>query len=300
MKRNRAFTLIELLVVIAIIAILAAILFPVFAQAKLAAKGTVWTNSFKQTGLAINIYLTDSDDKMILTNENAKVGGYYYCFGCGRPDYIWMERLQPYMKNWDLSVCPIDDVRLDQRHLDAFTGQPLPPTDPNYWYAVGARSNIGINYDFLSPWFASSPAAGSKGVSMSDVQKPSNTMFAIDTIWDRDVNSGKPQGGGNWVVEAPCVYDKGGTLLEPMADLNTSTQQWASYGGWQVNTTGGPPYSWIEFGGAWPFFNKRFHVTMTDSSSRTLGLGQLTAGCDVRSNFAGKAFDGDLYIWDLR
>ena len=61
MKR-RAFTLIELLVVIAIIAILAAILFPVFAQAKEAAKKTSMLSNTKQMGTSMNIYTTDSDD----------------------------------------------------------------------------------------------------------------------------------------------------------------------------------------------------------------------------------------------
>ena len=60
---KRAFTLIELLVVIAIIAILAAILFPVFAQAKEAAKKTVTLSNAKQLGTAFNIYSTDSDDQ---------------------------------------------------------------------------------------------------------------------------------------------------------------------------------------------------------------------------------------------
>ncbi len=59
---KRAFTLIELLVVIAIIAILAAILFPVFAQAKEAAKKTQSISNFKQEGTAIHIYNTDADD----------------------------------------------------------------------------------------------------------------------------------------------------------------------------------------------------------------------------------------------
>ena len=59
---KKAFTLIELLVVIAIIAILAAILFPVFAQAKLAAKKTVALSNTKQMGTGMQIYLSDSDD----------------------------------------------------------------------------------------------------------------------------------------------------------------------------------------------------------------------------------------------
>lgn len=59
---RKAFTLIELLVVIAIIAILAAILFPVFAQAKLAAKKTVTLSNIKQVGMATILYAGDSDD----------------------------------------------------------------------------------------------------------------------------------------------------------------------------------------------------------------------------------------------
>ncbi|MGV3614702.1 MAG: prepilin-type N-terminal cleavage/methylation domain-containing protein [Fimbriimonas sp.] len=62
MRRNHAFTLIELLVVIAIIAILAAILFPVFAQAKAAAKHTTCVSNVKQQGMGMVMYSTDNDD----------------------------------------------------------------------------------------------------------------------------------------------------------------------------------------------------------------------------------------------
>ncbi len=65
---RKGFTLIELLVVIAIIAILAAILFPVFAQAKLAAKKTQAISNVKNIGTALNIYASDTDDVLPLTN----------------------------------------------------------------------------------------------------------------------------------------------------------------------------------------------------------------------------------------
>ncbi|MBS1719832.1 MAG: prepilin-type N-terminal cleavage/methylation domain-containing protein [Armatimonadetes bacterium] len=93
---KRAFTLIELLVVIAIIAILAAILFPVFAQAKVAAKATQHLSNMKQMMTSTFIYHGDYDDTMISwINRNGLAGGQYY-----RPDIIsWVQQLQPYMKN---------------------------------------------------------------------------------------------------------------------------------------------------------------------------------------------------------
>ena len=68
-KRN-AFTLIELLVVIAIIAILAAILFPVFAQAKGAAMKTASLSNMKQIGSALHLYLGDNDDTLFSTRDS--------------------------------------------------------------------------------------------------------------------------------------------------------------------------------------------------------------------------------------
>ena len=67
--RSNGFTLIELLVVIAIIAILAAILFPVFAQAKLAAKKTADLSNMKQIGTALTMYLADNDDIYPIANN---------------------------------------------------------------------------------------------------------------------------------------------------------------------------------------------------------------------------------------
>jgi prepilin-type N-terminal cleavage/methylation domain-containing protein/prepilin-type processing-associated H-X9-DG protein len=75
-RRKNAFTLIELLVVIAIIAILAAILFPVFAQAKMAAKKTASLSNMKQTSLADAMYSNDYDD-------NLPAGGFWFFPGCG-------------------------------------------------------------------------------------------------------------------------------------------------------------------------------------------------------------------------
>ncbi|AIE87381.1 prepilin-type N-terminal cleavage/methylation domain-containing protein [Fimbriimonas ginsengisoli] len=97
---RKAFTLIELLVVIAIIAILAAILFPVFAQAKAAAKKTACMSNLKQINLGFQMYLGDSDDTFVPWTTNAcntetpiNGGG---SFDTG---YLYNNRIAPYIKN---------------------------------------------------------------------------------------------------------------------------------------------------------------------------------------------------------
>lgn len=85
LRKSRAFTLIELLVVIAIIAILAAVLFPVFAQAKAAAKKTSDLSNFRQIGTALALYAADHDDRSVASDHEAGYG--------------WYLPLQTYVKN---------------------------------------------------------------------------------------------------------------------------------------------------------------------------------------------------------
>lgn len=133
--RNRAFTLIELLVVIAIIAILAAILFPVFAQAKEAAKKTAALSNVKQGATSIIIYTADYDDTFPLSSSiSAGTAASSACDGfsiagitlqsrllpwaatipagadspgCGEDDKVqWINATDPYRKSWDLTQQP--------------------------------------------------------------------------------------------------------------------------------------------------------------------------------------------------
>jgi prepilin-type N-terminal cleavage/methylation domain-containing protein/prepilin-type processing-associated H-X9-DG protein len=98
-SRRKAFTLIELLVVIAIIAILAAILFPVFAQAKESAKAASCLSNNKQLGLAVQMYLSDSDDVYPGYVQDSFIG-------LGDNEVIWSGMVQPYVKNQGVFLCP--------------------------------------------------------------------------------------------------------------------------------------------------------------------------------------------------
>lgn len=98
MLRRRAFTLIELLVVIAIIAILAAILFPVFAQAKASAKKAARLSDMKQYAIAFKIYAADYDDvtpRAWLDCDDDD---------CATRAIHWPQRVFPYIKNNDLMI----------------------------------------------------------------------------------------------------------------------------------------------------------------------------------------------------
>ncbi len=125
MQVRRAFTLIELLVVIAIIAILAAILFPVFAQAKEAAKKTSCLSDSKQIGMAEQIYLADVDDTYPITrpydipsNTNYAINFVWASadtFTTPSPvtRSMWANAMAPYMKNLGIWSCPSgQDVNL--------------------------------------------------------------------------------------------------------------------------------------------------------------------------------------------
>ena len=95
---RRAFTLIELLVVIAIVAVLAAILFPVFAQAKAAAKKTSCLSNERQIGIAFMMYAGDSDDWLPLASQPSAPTS-------------WTTTVQAYAKNFAIFRCPDDASR---------------------------------------------------------------------------------------------------------------------------------------------------------------------------------------------
>ncbi|HWD39541.1 MAG TPA: prepilin-type N-terminal cleavage/methylation domain-containing protein, partial [Fimbriimonas sp.] len=127
MQRSKAFTLIELLVVIAIIAILAAILFPVFAQAKAAAKKTSCLSNVKQLGLAVFMYGNDSDDTMPLS-----------CTSAGLKDqtYVFAAWLAPYVKNRQIWSCPANPYQMgsiqheQNNEINGNGNYIIPPDDP--------------------------------------------------------------------------------------------------------------------------------------------------------------------------
>jgi prepilin-type N-terminal cleavage/methylation domain-containing protein/prepilin-type processing-associated H-X9-DG protein len=129
MRRQHGFTLIELLVVIAIIAILAAFLFPVFAQARAQARKAACTSNLKQIGLAFRMYADDFDGRSPLSTVNGQTLAPRTF--AELEDEWFMRPLRPYIKSPDVLHCPADNVTDGERatgfELLSIAGDPRIP-----------------------------------------------------------------------------------------------------------------------------------------------------------------------------
>lgn len=169
---RRAFTLIELLVVIAIIAILAAILFPVFAQAKEAAKKTQCLSNSKQIGTGLYMYVNDFEDTLPMANyPSTYVGPPYTVFawhaGAGVAELNWADLLLPYTKNVDIFKCPDDSSGAADWPKGSGTlvkGKPLSYAVDQFFFKKPSG-----NYFSLT------------GGSMSEITTPGSKIFVTET-----------------------------------------------------------------------------------------------------------------------
>ncbi len=152
-SRRSAFTLIELLVVIAIIAILAAILFPVFAQAREKARQTSCLSNLKQYALANLMYVQDYDETFPMSA---------YLNGNCVATFYWA--VAPYVKNNQITQCPSEKEAMNVQLL---TGAPCANTPPFNSYVV-------------NPALYANGFAGASPLSLASVDRPSDTVMHYD------------------------------------------------------------------------------------------------------------------------
>ena len=275
MNHRRAFTLIELLVVIAIIAILAAILFPVFAQAKAAAKKSVALSNVKQLATANMLYMTDYDDVV-----NRK----------------WWDMhvdLMPYVKSIDVfldpassNAKPVQRTYACVKFTDDFTAQACSVTNVTFWTSVSSTTPASGSCQTIRPCifghFSRNDElihnfgfAGNQGGNINSSSNASTwtstsdkilLTFAKDGASDNDTNDFDDDnapyfepGGTNWneIYAIMSVRHTGGA---PMAMLDSSAK-WRSEK-WLRSMEGkkalNPACSQVPDGTAWSVANCTF------------------------------------------
>lgn len=202
--RKQGFTLIELLVVIAIIAILAAILFPVFGRARENARRSSCQSNLKQIGLAIMQYTQDYDELYPSAVQN---------------DWFltWAKTVQPYAKSTQVFMCPSDP--------DAGKGA---PDSANPWQGVAISYAANAYHGYPGPTYSYTQlgpmgAFGEAGLSLSKITRPTESILVAEK-WSSDIakiaGSSPPVGpfnasgfGGNGMIGGGLSWNYTGTVI---------------------------------------------------------------------------------------
>lgn len=176
---GKGFTLIELLVVIAIIAILAAILFPVFARARENARRASCSSNLKQIGLGIMQYTQDYDEKMptrFVDYDNS------VSFTAG--DLGWSQTFQPYVKSLQIMQCPSDTSAPSTNPLadGSATYGGAGYVDYTYSRAIAISSTIGTTAQFTA-------------ANLSQLEQPTLTIMVMERTTSDAANT-RPGNGG--------------------------------------------------------------------------------------------------------
>jgi prepilin-type N-terminal cleavage/methylation domain-containing protein len=197
---RKGFTLIELLVVIAIIAILAAILFPVFAQAREKARESTCLNNVKQISLAFVMYVQDYDEGFPM-HHNGTVH--------------WPAAVQPYIgtsRQSTMFVCP-------SWKAESSTA-----------WTTGAYSHYGANQRFVRPRWSWS---GGCSVKHGQIGYPANTMLLAET---RMVHSSSYRWYGQYITYGGATdyrrrYDHGASVSYPTLTGSLPSSEWPAQSG---------------------------------------------------------------------
>jgi hypothetical protein len=263
------------------------------------------------------MYLTDYDGGFFMSDTGSINGPGW---GYGPPDTVPLQEAQPYIKNTLILIDPMDPWQSENQRVQDqcqyMTGCSWPNgvTATMRAYALGVRTNIGYNFEFLSPWILNTQTryVGSLSIFESMAAHEATTVMWATSIWNRD-KGGNPTQGGNWVVQTPCFKDAAGNYLPPMNTITAPNVLESYPTGWSGSLS-----SWDIYGGVWPFYNQvdlsylnpptsnglkdGFVVTgFADGHTKAMPLEQLTVGCNVYGGAGkGTVTNPSTFIWSLQ
>lgn len=274
-----AFTLIELLVVIAIISIIAAILFPVFAQAREKSRQSVCASNVRQISLAILQYVQDNDEVVppveYTTDWDKDNPPYDY--------FTWAILVQPYINNWNVFRCPDSEIN------------PMGVWDPPNLaqeHVLQYTIAYGYNYNYLNPWEPCDPNTelmdyydlyinGGPPIALSRIQEPANTVLIADSKLQVP--------GQTSTVDAP-------TVMDPPVACGVATQ------GWGIGSFGDSGALVTSTGTFDPRHNGGGTVAFCDGHVKWMTPASLAVGTNWHPGIANtdvRITDLSKYLWSL-
>ncbi|MGV3616485.1 MAG: DUF1559 domain-containing protein [Fimbriimonas sp.] len=272
MNAKKAFTLIELLVVIAIIAILAAILFPVFAQAKEAAKKTQCLSNMKQIGTGMNLYLGDYDDTVPRSAywDYSATSGWATAAG---GMHEWSQVILPYIKNGKEQLL----------NYAGAAGGPGTIYNCPTGKVQGQLNIYGVHDDMFPKclnWMGADPSVCTATRSATIVDDPAAKAMVLEKgsadaglVATFSFDTRAIDWTGNWDDRANPTVD----IVFNAPNYNTVTGQ-------KGNCDGGAPWIWPPDCQAFPRFrhSESANVAFFDSHAKGMKKGQLNYGRNVR------------------
>lgn len=283
---RRGFTLVELMIVAATLALLAALLFPVFNSAKDAAKRASCLSNFRQGALASQLYQGDYDDGFMLTHQQ------FSSRNDPTVDRTWVQLLMPYARSMAIYRCPGDYTR---KNTESVYEPALGVGDTNTrMYLESLRSNLGYNFQYLAPVIRQGASWQTVPRTYAMAADPSQTVLFADSAYE--VENGHPRGGGHYLVTPPCRYvSTVNGQRDSFAMSAGEVEFYSPEAGWP-----GDEDKFVEFGHVWHWHRDLATVQMLDGSTKGLEIRALTAGCDASPGWQGRIFDSSSYLWDLR
>lgn len=243
--RARGFTLIELLVVIAIIAILAAMLFPVFARARENARRTSCLSNVRQLGMAFQQYFQDYDEQFPLLGKG------------GASETSWFFTMQPYIRSTAMLRCPNDTAQFWPRSESDWMN-PSVTLAPDGVSKLRRASYVLNGY---LPAGNSNAGQGGNFPHIASIQKPSSLIFLSESPSERTGNYfhahawNAPASSSHWLMDRDrpddLAYDRHlGGFNAAFLDGHARWMRWDVAWANRDASVAGHSASWVDSAGA--------------------------------------------------